>query len=63
MGQRNLFNKITKLAKHLKYNSSLQKFNDVIDWKIFHEDLDPMYIPNSKSYFLILHKEIIFFLF
>jgi len=38
MAQTNLFNKITKLAKHLKYNSSLQKFNDVIDWEIFRDD-------------------------
>jgi len=49
MGQRNLFNKITKRAKHVKYNSSLQKFNDVIDWKIFHEDLDPMYINIDRE--------------
>jgi len=39
----NLFNKITKLAKHLKYNSSLQKFNDVINWEIFRDNLEPMY--------------------
>ena len=43
MGQRNLFNKITKLATHLKYNSSLQKFNNIINWKIFRDDLEPMY--------------------
>jgi len=38
MAQTNLFNTITKLAKHLKYNSSLQKFNDVIDWEIFRDN-------------------------
>jgi len=38
MGQRNLFNKITKLAKHLKYNGSPLKCNDIIDWKIFRDD-------------------------
>jgi hypothetical protein len=41
MAQINLFSKITKLAKHLKYNSSLQKFNDLIDWEIFRDDLEP----------------------
>jgi len=33
MGQRNLFNKITKLY----LNISLQEFNNVIDWEIFCE--------------------------
>jgi len=42
MGQTNLFNKIAKLSKHLNYNISLQDFDNVIDWKIVCDDLEPM---------------------
>jgi len=52
-----LINSLTKLAKHSKYNSSLQEFNNVINWEIFRDDLEPMYkYTNCQKYFPILLK-------